>query len=96
MPAVRGGYIDIERFRHREVGRRPCEPLGSAIAGSTTAVTRSPHGLSRTAVPLWRSPSSDTSAAQLEDTYARWLKRTDDQLRAAFDSYDLRAAGGAR
>ena len=29
-----------------------------------------------------------TSVAQLEHTDARWLKRTDDQLRAAFDVYD--------
>lgn len=29
-----------------------------------------------------------TSGTQVEDTYARWLKRTDDQLRAAFDAYD--------
>jgi hypothetical protein len=29
-----------------------------------------------------------TSVTQLEDTYARSLKRTDDQLRAAFDVYD--------
>lgn len=28
---------------------------------------------------------------QLEDTYARWLKRIDDALRAAFDDYDARA-----
>jgi hypothetical protein len=26
---------------------------------------------------------------QLEDTYARWLKRTDEQLRTAFDAYDV-------
>ena len=29
-----------------------------------------------------------TSVRELEDTYFRWLKRTDDQLRAAFDVYD--------
>jgi hypothetical protein len=29
-----------------------------------------------------------TSAREHEDTYFRWLKRTDDQLRAAFDVYD--------
>jgi integrase len=33
-----------------------------------------------------------TSVMQLEDTYARWLKRTDDQLRAVFDAYDATAA----
>jgi hypothetical protein len=30
--------------------------------------------------------------ALVEDTYARWLKRTDDQLRAAFDDYDRAAS----
>jgi len=39
-----------------------------------------------------------TSIAQIEDTYARWLKRTDDQLRSRLDAYDtlvvtLRARG---
>jgi hypothetical protein len=29
-----------------------------------------------------------TSTSQLEDTYFRWLKRTDDQLRASFAAYD--------
>jgi integrase len=29
-----------------------------------------------------------TSVRELEDTYFRWLRRTDDQLRAAFDAYD--------
>jgi hypothetical protein len=30
-----------------------------------------------------------TSVVQIEDTYARWLKRTDDQLRSLFDAYDV-------
>jgi len=34
-----------------------------------------------------------TSVVQIEDTYARWLKRTDDQLLAAFDAYDAAASG---
>lgn len=29
-----------------------------------------------------------TSVKELEDTYFRWLRRTDDQLLAAFDAYD--------
>ena len=28
------------------------------------------------------------------DTYARWLQRTDDRLRAAFDAYDSGAGSG--
>jgi hypothetical protein len=34
-----------------------------------------------------------TSTVQLEDTYARWLKRTDDHLRTAFDAYDTASFG---
>jgi hypothetical protein len=33
-----------------------------------------------------------TSVTQLEDTYARWLKRADERLRAVFDAYDSREA----
>jgi hypothetical protein len=35
-----------------------------------------------------------TSVTQLEDTYARWLKWTDEQLRAAFDVYDATTTAG--
>jgi integrase len=46
-------------------------------------------------VHLWHLATvMGTSVAQLEDTYARWLKRTDDQLREAFDAYDRQAANG--
>ena len=31
-----------------------------------------------------------TSAAQFEGTYARWLQRTDERIRAAFGAYDRR------
>jgi integrase len=31
-----------------------------------------------------------TSVRELEDTYFRWLQRTDEQLRAALDAYDAR------
>jgi len=36
-----------------------------------------------------------TSIRELEDTYHRWLRRTDDQLRAALDAYDSAIASGA-
>lgn len=35
-----------------------------------------------------------TSTVQIEDTYARWLKRTDDRLRDAFDAYDAMSGFG--
>jgi hypothetical protein len=34
-----------------------------------------------------------TSVRELEDTYFRFMTRTDDQLRAAFDAYDSAVAG---
>jgi hypothetical protein len=38
---------------------------------------------------LWQlAKIMGTSVAQLEDTYARWLRRTDERLVAAFDAYD--------
>jgi hypothetical protein len=36
-----------------------------------------------------------TSVAQLEDTYARWLTRTDEQLRGLLDAYDSHAPAAA-
>jgi hypothetical protein len=35
-----------------------------------------------------RSRRERSSVVQIEDTYARWLRRTDDQIRAAFDVFD--------
>ena len=34
-----------------------------------------------------------TSVRELEDTYFRWLTRTDEQLRAALDAYDAVMGG---
>ena len=34
-----------------------------------------------------------TSVKELEDTYFRWLTRTDDRLRELFDAYDSAATG---
>ena len=33
-----------------------------------------------------------TSVREIEDTYFRWLTRTDEQLCDAFDAYDTRRA----
>jgi hypothetical protein len=37
-----------------------------------------------------------TSIRELEDTYFRWLQRSDDQLLTAFDAYDAVAVSSAR
>lgn len=88
VPAARGGYIDIERFRHRGWA-----PALRAAGLDHRRIYDCRHTFATWAiedgVPLWQLATiMGTSVVQIEDTYARWLKRTDDQLRAAFDAYD--------
>lgn len=89
VPVVRGGYIDIERFRHRY-----WTPALRAAGLAHRRIYDCRHTFATWAiedgVPLWQLATiMGTSVVQIEDTYARWLKRTDEQLRAAFDAYDL-------
>lgn len=94
FPAPRGGYIDLERFRHRE-----WTPALKAAGVPHRRVVDMRHTfatwtIEEGSVHLWHLATiMGTSVTQLEDTYARWLKRTDDQLRAAFDAYDATASG---
>lgn len=92
LPAHRGGYVDIERFRHREWA-----PALRAAGLDHRRIYDCRHTFATWAIEsgvhLWHLATiMGTSVVQLEDTYARWLKRTDDHLRAAFDAYDVRAA----
>jgi integrase len=88
FPAPRGGHIDIEKFRHRE--------WTPALRGAGITHRRlydCRHTFATWAIEsgieLWYlARVMGTSIVQIEDTYARWLKRTDDQLRAVFDAYD--------
>jgi integrase len=95
FPAPRGGYIDLEKWRHREWA-----PALRAAGIKHRRVYDCRHTFATWAiesgdVQLWYLATiMGTSVTQLEDTYARWLTRTDEQLRAAFDSYDARAASG--
>jgi integrase len=91
FPAPRGGYIDIERFRHREwtpalraagIEHRPVKAMRHTFA--TWAIESGKIELSYLARIM------GTSVRELEDTYFRWLTRTDEQLRAAFNAYDSR------
>lgn len=67
-----------------------------------TGPTQGREGATRIADPLpaprggssTSRSSMGTSVRELEDTYFRFLTRTDDQLRAAFDAYDMREATG--
>jgi integrase len=92
FPAPRGGYIDGERFRHRE-----WTPALRAAGVEHRRLYDCRHTFATWAiesgVQLWYlARVMGTSVVQIEDTYARWLKRTDDQLRAALDEYDAAAA----
>jgi integrase len=91
FPAPRGGYIDVEKFRHRE-----WTPALRAARVAHRRVVDMRHTFAtwniEQGVHLWHLASiMGTSVTQLEDTYARWLNRTDDQLRASFDAYDARS-----
>jgi hypothetical protein len=88
----RGRYNDRDAPRRappRPSRRLSCVPSGARLGGRAR--------LLRTQ-RVRRHPEPEAQAArtrgdpQLEDTYARWLQRTDEQLRAAFNAYDTREA----
>jgi integrase len=92
--APRGGYIDLEKFRHRE--------WTPALRGA--GIPHKPVKCMRHTFATWAIEGGmelsflarimGTSIRELEDTYFRWLTRTDDQLRAALDAYDAKGATG--
>lgn len=94
FPAPRGGYIDLEKFRHREWAPAL---KAAGLAGRGPYTMR--HTFATWAIEDGRIPLPQlatimgTSIRELEDTYHRWLRRTDDTLRAALDDYDAAANG---
>jgi hypothetical protein len=95
FPAPRGGYIDGERFRDREWKPALCaagiEHRGPKMMRHTFATWAIEDGLQLSHL----ATIMGTSIRELEDTYLRWLKRPDDQVRAAFDAYDLEFTAAA-
>ena len=93
FPAPRGGYIDLEKFRYRE-----WTPALRGAGVEHRSVHTARHTFATWAIEDGQIPLGQlavimgTSIRELEDTYHRWLRRTDDQLRAAFDAYDTREA----
>jgi integrase len=95
FPAPRGGYIDHERFRHRE-----WTPALRAAGIEHRRVVDMRHSFATWSIEAgielaYLARIMGTSIVQLEDTYFRWLKRTDEHLRAALDAYDSRAAASS-
>jgi integrase len=93
FPAPCGGHIDVEKFRHRE-----WTPALRAAGIPHRRLYDCRHTFATWAIEsgieLWYPARvMGTSIVQIDDTYARWLKRTDDHLRAALDAYDAAASG---
>jgi integrase len=94
FPAPRGGYIDIEKFRYRHWA-----PALRAAGLPYRRIYDCRHTFATWAieagVELWYlARIMGSSVAQIEDTYARWLKRTDAHLIATLDAYDEAATAG--
>jgi len=94
FPAPRGGHIDIERYRWQA-----WTPALRAAGLDHRRIKDCRHTFATWAiesnkVPLWQLATiMGTSVVQLEDTYARWLTRTNERLAAAFDAYDADVCG---
>jgi integrase len=91
FPAPRGGYIDIERFRHRE-WVPALRAAGLADRGPNTMRHTFATWAIADGIPLAQLATiMGTSIRELEDTYHRWLRRTDEMLLATFDASDVAA-----
>jgi integrase len=95
FPSARGGYIESEKFRYRV-----WTPAFKAAGLDHRRLYDCRHTFATWAIEqgieLWYlARIMGTSTTQLEDTYARWLQRTDDRIRAAFDAYDRRGVPGS-
>jgi integrase len=93
FPAPRGGYIDLERFRHRE-----WTPVLRAAGIAHRRVYDARHTFAswaiRAGVPtLTLAKIMGTSVQQLEDTYRRGLRGDADRVRGIFDAADKAATG---
>ncbi len=96
FPAARGGYIEINKFRHRE-----WTPALRAAGVPHRSIYTMRHTFATWAIEDGRIPLPQlatimgTSIREIEDTYFRWLRRTDETLRAALDDYDIAASSSA-
>jgi integrase len=89
FPAARGGHIEINKWRLREwypaLRAAGLQQRGIYTMRHTFATWAIEEG----SIPLPQIATiMGTSIRELEDTYHRWLRRTDERLLAALDAYD--------
>lgn len=94
FPTPRSFHIDGEKFRHREWA-----PALRAAGIDHRRLYDCRHTFATWAIEsgvhlFYLATIMGTSITQLEDTYAGWMKRTDDQLRVALHAYDAVSAKG--
>ena len=94
FPAPRGGYLEINRFRLRH-----WYPALRAAGLEQRGIYTMRHTFATWAIESdvklsYLAQMMGTSIREIEDTYFRWLQRTDEQLLATLDAYDLGAATG--
>ncbi len=94
FPAPRGGYLEINRFRLRHwypaLRAAGLDQRGIYTMRHTFATWAIEEG----SIPLPQLATvMGTSIREIEDTYFRALRRTDERLIAALDAYDIAADG---
>jgi integrase len=88
FPAPRGGYLEINRFRLQH-----WYPALRAAGLEQRGIYTARHTFATWAIESdvklsYLAQMMGTSIREIEDTYFRWLQRTDEQLLAALDAYD--------
>lgn len=94
FPAARGGHMEINKWRLRS-----WYPALRAAGLQQRGIYTMRHTFATWAIEEGTIPLPQvaaimgTSIRELEDTYHRWLRRTDERLLAALDAYDAAATG---
>jgi integrase len=103
FPSPRGGYIDLERFRNGKKKSRGWEGGWNGAVRAAGLEHRRPYDCRHT-FATWAIEDGrmslihlatimGTGVRELEETYFRWLSRTDEQVRTLLDEYDVAVAG---
>ena len=94
FPAPRGGYIDGEKFRHRE-WTPACGPPAFSIAASTTCgILRDMGDRGGQRPPLAAREDHGNEGRAARGHVCALVEADDERLVAAFDAYDAAVAAG--